>query len=167
MYVYCVYLYVFISTHTHIYIYIYILYINIFIFFLNIFTHILSKHKLVLWISRLIVLTALKCNLIFSSLPSELLNIFSGLRSGWYCWSEFLSGFSLMVSVRLCRMYIMYVFLSRRCVRYVKASCHAIVLCSALSHDWERLSGRVGLGPHLFLLTHVYLSNREQCNDSL
>lgn len=51
---------------------------------------------------------------------------------------KFLSRFSLMISAKVCRMYIMYVFfffLSRRCVRYVKASCHAIVLCSALSHE--------------------------------
>lgn len=104
-----------------------------------------------MWLSWLIILTALKFHLIFSRLHIELLNIFPGLRSECYCWSEFLSRFSLVVSVRVCRMYIMYT--SRRCVQYVKASCHAIVLCSALSHDWERLSGRVWMGPHLFLLT--------------
>lgn len=76
--------------------------------------------------------------------------------------------FSDGFAVGVCRMYIMYVFfLSRRCVWYVKASCHAIVLCSALSHERERLSGQVGMGPHLFLLTHVYLSSHEQSNDSL
>lgn len=70
-------------------------------------------------------------------------------------------------AVGMCRMYIMYgfFFLSRRCVWYVKASCHALVLCWALSHERQRLSGQVGTGPHLFLLTHVYLSSHEQCND--
>lgn len=57
-------------------------------------------------------------------------------------------------------------FLWGVCVWYVKASSHATVFCSALSHVRERLSGQVGMGPHLFPLTHIYHSNREQCCDS-